>query len=300
MSKPRIVFIAALSAAIASGIAVRGQAVTSTMTNADVVKMVEARLSDEVVVAAIRLAAHTDFDRSAGGLIALKTKGVSDVVITALLAPSGAGAASSATPPVAPEPVNSDDPRATHPPGIYLDRGETVSPRLIALEPAVFSQAKSGGLFASAMTYGLYKAKWKAIVRGAQSQLRIANDPPTFYFYFDEKSGSLSHSGGPAGWLAGATSPNEFVLVQMYRKKDSREVIVGEIGAFSASNGTRSEDTVPFAVEKLAPGVYRVIPKETLGSGEFSFYYAATTGSAYGGAAVAGKLFDFGVDTTKK
>lgn len=80
----------------------------------------------------------------------------------------------------------------------------------------------------------------------------------------------------------------------MTRRKNDRELIVGEFGALGASTGTRSEDTVPFKVERLAPGLYRVTPEEELGPGEFCFFYAAGAGALGQGA--VGKLFDFGVD----
>jgi hypothetical protein len=80
----------------------------------------------------------------------------------------------------------------------------------------------------------------------------------------------------------------------MVRKRDERELIVGQFGAFSASTGTRSEDTIPLRVERLAPGAYRVTPGEELGPGEFCFFYAA--GASMLGSGAVGKLFDFGVD----
>ena len=165
---------------------------------------------------------------------------------------------------------------------------------LVPLEPTVFSQGKSGGLFASAMTFGLAKAKWKAIVRGARAELRTSIQQPVFHFHFEDKSSGLGNTGGFAGWVASASSPNEFVLVQMYEKPDRRELVVGEYNAFGSSTGTRSEDTVPLKIERLAPGVYRVTPTEPLGGGEFCFFYAA--GAATLGGGVTGKPFDFGVD----
>lgn len=167
------------------------------------------------------------------------------------------------------------------------------SPSPVQLEPTVFSQGKTGGIFASAMTYGLYKAKWKAVVRSAKANIRTDVQQPTFLFYFPERSSEFG-AGVFAGWLSAATSPNEFVLAQMTRKKTDRELVVGEFGAFGASSGTRSQDTVPMKIEKLAPGIYRVTPTEILGPGEFCFFYAAGAGSLGQGA--AGKLFDFGID----
>ncbi len=163
----------------------------------------------------------------------------------------------------------------------------------IVLEPTVFSQGKTGGVFASAMTYGLYKAKWKAVIRNPRANIRTKNQQPNFIFRFPSRNADIG-IGAFVGWLASATSPNEFVLAQMTEKKNERELIVGEAGALGASSGTRSEDTVPFRVERVEPGLYRVFPEEELGPGEFCFFFSGGAGSLGQGA--IGKLFDFGVD----
>src|SRR5262245_20841903 len=55
------------------------------VTNADVVRMVAAGLSDDVVVRAIRAAPETRFDTSTDALIALRAQKVSNRVIAAML-----------------------------------------------------------------------------------------------------------------------------------------------------------------------------------------------------------------------
>ena len=68
------------------------------------------------------------------------------------------------------------------------------------------------------MTYGIYKAKWKAVVRSPKANIRTAAERPTFYFYFEQTSSALGAVGGFAGSLSAAASPNEFVLAQMSQK----------------------------------------------------------------------------------
>ena len=251
------------------------------MTNAEVVKMVKARLGDAVVIAALRGPKKTHFDLSPDGLIALKTAGVSDAVIAAMLNPAAATAAAPAAPAAAPDP---NDPLAPHDGGIYIDLGID-SPRLVGLETTTFKQGKSGGLFTSAMTMGIKKMKWKAVVRSPRAAQRTRNTGQPFYFYFDKKS---SIDGG-------ATNPSEFVLARMKAKDDSRELIVGEAGAFGANSGTREKDTVEFRAEKLAPGIFKVTPAQILTPGEYCFFIA-TGSSNPSQAGATGHLFDFGVD----
>ena len=71
----------------------------------------------------------------------------------------------------------------------------------------VYSQGKSGGVFASAMTYGIAKVKWKAVVRNAHASVRMSDAQATFYFYFEEKGAGLSHAE-----FGGTSTPNEFTL----------------------------------------------------------------------------------------
>ena len=187
-----------------------------------------------------------------------------------------------------------DDPRAVHDPGIYVEVPDaSQGARLVPLEPTVFAQAKTGGVLASALTYGIKKAKMKAVARGRAANLRVGDPLPTFYFYF-ERRGS-GYADAFSGWMSGASSPNEFILARMDQKENARELIIGEFGMWGGSAGTRSEDTVDLKMERLRPGVYRVTPGTPLEFGRESCLFYAAGSQALGGGA-AGKLFDFGVD----
>jgi hypothetical protein len=169
--------------------------------------------------------------------------------------------------------------------GIYFKDGD----KLIQLEPAVFSGGKSSGALASSFTYGIKKAKWKAVVRSAHAGQRIQVSSPEFYFFFEKTGAGLSNA------FLGASSPNEFVLAKMESGSKERELTVGEFGAWGGSTtGTSSDDTVEISVEKLGPGSYKVTPKTSLKRGEYCFFYAA--GASQFALAGSGKLFDFGVD----
>lgn len=58
----------------------------AAITNADIVKMVKAGLSEELVVATVQQAQNKTFDVSPSALISLKGSGVSDRIITAMVA----------------------------------------------------------------------------------------------------------------------------------------------------------------------------------------------------------------------
>jgi hypothetical protein len=256
------------------------------MTNQEIVKMTRVGLSSEIIIGAIASAPHKSFDLSPDGLIALKSAGVSDVVIRAMQ-----GGMQAPTPARSPASTLTSLPVAAAQPeeaGLYVKLNGTMT----QLEPSVFSQAKTGGLFTSALTYGIKKMKWKAAIRGPKANQRV-NAGSEFYFYFENKRAGLSNTGAFAGFMQGASSPNEFVLVRLTQNEKDRSLVLGEAGAFSVSSGTRSQDTVQFKIEKLAPGAYRVVPG-SLAPGEYAFFYAA--GASMLGAGTPGKLFDFGVD----
>lgn len=68
---------------------VAGVVAQQPLRNADIVKMVKAGISDDLIVATIRNASAKDFDLSPDTVIKLKASGVSEAVIAAML---GAGA----------------------------------------------------------------------------------------------------------------------------------------------------------------------------------------------------------------
>lgn len=194
--------------------------------------------------------------------------------------------------------TRSDGPRSgVRPrPGIYIEQTVDGKTDLVPLEPTVISRVRTQGGWASRFTAGIAKTEMVAEIRGWRAALRTTVHQPTFYFYFDDRSGGFGGGAGPfVGWLASASSPNEFVLLQMYEEDDRRELSLGKGNAGGASSGVESENTVSMRIERLAPGAYRVIPDESLGQEEFCFFYAAGAGTLAAGNTVA-KLFDFGVD----
>jgi hypothetical protein len=278
-------------------------AIASALGNDDVVALARAGFGDAVIIARIRQAADRAFDLSTRGLVQLKQAGVSERVITAMLGGTDIDPTVTPTPPAAPiesaaAPAASgvvaasaaDNPLERREAGIYW-KGPA---GYVVLEPTVFSGGKTGGVLTSGLTMGIRKAKWKAIVRSPRAGQRLTATTPEFYFYFETRGSGLSHTGGPMGSLMGASSPNEFVLARMNGRDNERELIVGQFGVFGASSGTRSQDTIELAIERLAPGIYRVAPRAPLPAGEYCFFHAA--GASMFAAAGTGKLFDFGVD----
>lgn len=270
------------------------------LTNENVISMTRAGLSPTIIVSKIR-ASKTAFDTTTDELIRLKRERVPDAVIDAMVQSSGAPAAAeapgaAAAAAAAPAKTDPNDPLAPHEAGIYLLQESGGQRSMVQLEPSVYTQAKSGGMWKSAMTYGIAKVKSKAVLSNRDARLQVNTPQPVFYFYFEVKNSGLSNSGNT---LAGAsTSPNEFVLVKMEEKSSSRELTVGQFNAFGAQSGTLDKYARAFDYEKIAPGVYKVTPRVPLTDGEYGFFYGGSAPLAtygYFGAAGGPKVFDFGV-----
>ncbi|HVS88378.1 MAG TPA: hypothetical protein VHF01_09170 [Candidatus Acidoferrum sp.] len=268
-----------------------GQQSVQKMTNQDVLEMVSLGLSDDVIIDKVHAAGAADFDTSIAGLKALKGAKVSDAVIRAMINPHPAAVSSSLSAGQnGSASANPNDPNSPHDPGIYLYAVAKDGLQMVILEPTVYSQGKSGGMFKSAMTYGIAKMNWKAVVRGAHANVRSSDSKMVFYFYFEESSAGLSHPS-----FGGTTTPNEFTLLKFEEKKDSRETVVMRANAFGASSGTDEKANTGFAFTKLRPGVYKVVPNEPLKPGEYCFLSSSGVGPYGAGSAGANRLFDFAV-----
>jgi hypothetical protein len=265
-----------------------GQQSVKKITNEDVIEMLGLGLTDDVIIDKIHSTTASDFDTTVTGLKALKAARVSDSVRRAMINPHP-GAQPAANGDVAVI-SNPNDPTSLHDPGIYMYAKAKDGLRLTMLEPTVYSQGKSGGVFKSAMTYGIAKITWKAVVRGAHANVKTGDSAVTFYFYFEESNAGLSHAS-----FGETTTPNQFTLLKFDEKKDARETVVMQGNAFGASSGTDEKAHTGFSFTKLRPGVFKVVPDDTLKPGEYCFLSSSGMGPYGAGSAGASRLFDFSV-----
>jgi hypothetical protein len=266
------------------------------MDNVSIIKLVKAGLSDDLIVNTIN-ASPAAYDTSANGLIALKTAGASDRVVSAIVlkATGGTPSSTASAAPVGQASVNPDDPNSPHEAGIYVysDTAPAGS-KMNMLEPSIYTQAKTGGTFTSAITVGIAKIKTKAVLRGAHANARVSDPQVVFYFYFEEQGAGLSHASTPFG---GTSTPNEYTLLKFDIKGDTRETIIAKANVFGASGGTDDKAVTPFTYTKLRPGVYKVTLNGPLQPGEYGFISEAGPGtvSPNGGVATSDtRVFDFG------
>jgi len=152
-----------------------------TMNNDAVIKLVKAGLSEDLIISTINSQPGA-YDTTTDGLIALKKAGVSDKVVGAIVTKSVAPVAApvervanqgeGAQPAAVSDP---NDPNVPHDPGIYMYTKGANGMELTMLELSVYSQGKTGGFLASAMTYGIAKVKMKAVVQGSHSSVHTSD-----------------------------------------------------------------------------------------------------------------------------
>jgi hypothetical protein len=255
------------------------------LTNDKVITMVKAGLPPSIIVNKIH-SSKSNFNTNTDELIRLQQARVPSEIINAMVEASSSASVVKSTM-GAGDTARTDvnDPLATHEAGIYLYEEKDGQKKMTQLEPSVSKQQKTGGVFASAMTGGLTKIKFKAALSGRNASLQIVSPRPVFYFYFEVKNAGLSSNSYYA------TSPSEFVLVKLDGKENTREVTVSQANAFGAQSGTMDKAARAFKVEKLGAGVYKVTPQEDLAEGEYGFY----NGGGMGGGATVAKIFDFGI-----
>ena len=248
-------------------------AAQQTLNNDAIVKMVKAGFSDDLIVATVN-GVPGSYDTSVDGLIALKSAGVSEKVVAAIVAKAATPA--HATAPVATA-VDPNDPASPHDPGIYMMLHDADGkPKMVRLE-----QKESDTL--PSLTGSAIVAK----IPGAQAEQRLSESKPVFYLYFPSTSG-----------ITDSANPSQFTLVWLNRKKDHREVEVGHrkraglmANDYVYVTGINKDNVIPASAEKLRPNVYKITPDVDLPAREYAFIAAMKlneTGSA--------SFFDFGVD----
>ena len=253
---------------------------TETLTNQSVVDMASIGFSDDVIIAKIR-SSEAAFDTSIDSLKALKEKGVSDNVILAILEHVKASQEIE-------EITESDEqPKQNNRLGIYvIQNGEVVK-----MYPSVFSGTKTNTI-GTALTYGLASTTVESILNGETSSTVISARHPEFMFYFSRPDNADLNNNGNNWWFFTASSPKEFALVMLERKKGRRVLGTGSVNIYSGTN-FGVDDEIPFETIQVDEYTFKVVPSVPLESGEYGFFYKGVIpNGGYGNSSV----FDFTID----
>ncbi len=239
------------------------------LTNEQVVQMVKAGLSEEMILKTIQANA-AQFDTAPQSLAALKEAGVSEKVLAAMLAashPVGPSKSAPVSQPGLPDDV-----------GVYYIRNES----LVEIHPEIVGW-RSGGA-AKSVFIGT-KGHINGVVKGPHSAMKAAT-PLEFYIRCPE-----------------TLDIAEYLLLRLDEKPDRREFRALTGGFIHSSSGT-DQNAVPFKFTKVAPRIYK-ITLEGLKPGEYGFLPPGGTFGAMGGgtsgapvmqgSANAGKIYTFHV-----
>lgn len=174
-------------------------------------------------------------------------------------------------------------------PGIYYYN--PTGNQYLEIDGSNITSSKSGGFGETLLRNsisGLFNAKEKVSLGGNHAAIEIKCDTPLFLFVIDIAPKGFNNQ---TNYLGKVGSPNDFFLVKLKEKKDSREIVVGKSNNVSASQGIDDKQKIAFKYQKIRKGFYKVIPETKLEKGEYCFMFASA--SLYEG--VVRKVFDFSV-----
>ncbi len=278
-------------------------AAPAAMTNRDVIQLVKAKISDDVIVTKIKQS-KTRFDTSTQGLVALKQAGVSDQLIAVMMNSGEAAKGAEPSPAKTTRPALRPGESPSNAKGEVVAAGAGKAPRTPAEPaPAVVTQAppnygmyidsggelKPLGRIETKMQVSKFRSLLKSAIPfvrqkvdinipGAHATGRFEVRRPIFYAYFPP-----------------SRDVSKFKLLQCKitgQNFDQRTLANASI-MFSTE---QNQDEVPVDIGPTSVrDLYRISPREDLPSGEFGFV-EGNTGSKSASNIDILDVYDFGVD----
>jgi hypothetical protein len=245
------------------------------LNNDSIIKMVKAGLSDDLIITTINASPAT-FDTSTDGLIALKSAGVSDKVVAAMVTKSAAPAAAApgaapAAPPQPPSPAAASGlPAGIDEVGVYY---HDTTGAWVALMPEIVN-FKTGGVLKSVASAGVVKGDVNGHIQGAHARLNLTF-PVVLAVYVPE-----------------GTDITEYQLLRLHVNGSSREFRSVTGGVLHVSGGA-TRDSLEFQPEKLAPRVYQITLQPDLVRGEYGLLPPGAYGTSNMGS--SGKIYSVSV-----
>jgi hypothetical protein len=268
--------------------------------NDDILKMAHAGLGEDLILQTIQLKPG-HYDTNPDDLIALKTAGLSDRVISAMVAHGAPAAHDADRPTLRPFADSARTPAgrqpSTLPPGVdeigvyyKLPAGKTTpssaaAPGLITHQAADANAEwtelrtervvfKSGGAAKSILTHGIISKDMNGHVDGPRSTLVLPTGVDILIY-------------APLG-----TDAAEYDLIRFRDKKDSREFRTLTGGVFHSESGA-ARDEIEFHPVKTAPQLYTFTIPIDIEKGEYGILPPGAANQR--GFADTGKIFTFSI-----
>lgn len=252
----------------------------ATITNADIIKLLDAQMPESVILNSI--ATNTPrFDSSPAALIALKNKGASPAVLNAVISPksltathatvAAAAPATRAVPVAATNAINPEE-------AIVVQNGQETPMQYLMAQMRTAARALGFGGVAS-----------YASLTGTKAARRLPAEGFEFIV-------SVPKNAQVTGYVTIAS----FAV----RNNGTREVSTGG-GYMSYSTGIAKDRVIPITSEQMPDQsrakegfvLYKVKPEKALASGEYALvFYTAEVRVAGFFAQAANSFYDFGVD----
>jgi hypothetical protein len=249
------------------------------LTLDDVLKLVHAGVSEDIIVARIKRF-NKPFDLNSDEILELKKSGVSDTIVKFLLDPTPPYIPPPPPPPpaevkpviVAPPPKDPLTLKVPPEPGIYwLAKAAPGNEVFQPLEMKPVVPLKRGGKMGSVLTGGLMKEHTVGLLAGQKAKVRLPAGVSVFYARFGAKG-----------------SADDLVLVRLAHGSGHRELDFGpkpDKPAFPPDSICQLE-----AIE-AGPAIYR-LSAPGLKAGEYLFFILGSGDEKKG---VLGKGYDFGL-----
>ena len=236
------------------------------LNNDTVIKLLKAGISDDLVVSTIN-SSPGNYDASANGLIALKSGGASDKVISAIVLKGAVGAGSVQS---AVGNAGSALPTGIDDVGVYYKNSKGT---WTALMPEVVN-FKTGGVMKSMASMGTVKGDINGHIKGPRAKLSLTF-PTVLAVYVPE-----------------GVAISEYQLLKLRANSDSREFRSVTGGVFHVSGGA-TRDAIEFQTDKIAPRVYQITMESALGKGEYGLLPPGSYGSSNMGS--NGKIYSVSI-----
>jgi len=282
-------------------------AAPAAMTNRDVIQLVKAKISDDVIITKIKRS-KTRFDTSTQGLVARKQAGVSDQLISVMVDSADAAKSAEPAPAKTTRPALRPGESPSNAKGEAVATGSGTAARTAnEPAPAVISQAPPNygmyidtagklqplGRIETKMQISKFRSLLKSAIPfvrqkvdinipGAHATSRFEVRRPIFYAYFPP-----------------SRDVSKFKLLQCKitgQNFDQRTLANASI-MFSTE---QNQDEVPVDIGPTSVrDLYRISPREDLPSGEFGFV-EGNTGSKSASNIDILDVYDFGVDSKEE
>ena len=240
------------------------------LNNDSVVKMLKAGLSEDLVISAIN-SKPGNYDTSADGMIALKTAGASDKIISAIVIKASGGTAPAPAPAAAAAPAAGGLPAGIDEVGVYY---QDKSGAWVSLMPEVVN-FKTGGVLKTFATQGIVKGDINGHLQGPTAKT-VLTLPITFAVYVPE-----------------GTAITEYQLLRLRPSGGQSREFRSVTGGIVHASGGAARDLVAFDTTKLAPRVYTITLKQDAGKGEYGVLPPGATASS--NMASGGKMYTVSV-----